>query len=281
MKYEEIKQHINYGDIPKLADFIYILNVSNVNANVLSRDGIIFCYTDLLFDLFSYLKFSSRKYILITHWSDHTIDESIFKLKPNCIKKWYGYSVSYKNPALIHMHVGIAPLWIDKNKKINEAYNDWFAENRYTLYNVEKKLNEVYCNYDINTSLYRCDVRPILENNNVLYKWIDTKNSFIDYCTEMSQYKFVLSPPGNGIDTHRNLEALYLGCIPIVFKHFMYDQYDLPFLQIKKYSDITPELLQNYLNYYNNHTFNYESLDFIYWQERIANEMKQIKNSYI
>jgi hypothetical protein len=32
----------------------------------------------------------------------------------------------------------------------------------------------------------------------------------------LSEYKFVLSPPGNGLDTHRTWEAMYLGVVPIV-----------------------------------------------------------------
>jgi hypothetical protein len=33
----------------------------------------------------------------------------------------------------------------------------------------------------------------------------------------LSRYAFVASPPGNGYDTHRTWEALYLGCVPIVY----------------------------------------------------------------
>jgi len=33
----------------------------------------------------------------------------------------------------------------------------------------------------------------------------------------LSRYGFVAAPPGNGYDTHRAWEALYLGCVPIVY----------------------------------------------------------------
>jgi hypothetical protein len=32
----------------------------------------------------------------------------------------------------------------------------------------------------------------------------------------MASHRFVVSPPGNGIDCHRTWESLYLGSIPIV-----------------------------------------------------------------
>ncbi len=37
----------------------------------------------------------------------------------------------------------------------------------------------------------------------------------------LSKYKFVASPPGNGIDTHRTWEAMYLGCIPIITDSYL------------------------------------------------------------
>jgi hypothetical protein len=42
-----------------------------------------------------------------------------------------------------------------------------------------------------------------------------------NYLINLKKHKFVVSPPGNGIDCHRNWEAIYLGCIPIVLNsHF-------------------------------------------------------------
>lgn len=34
----------------------------------------------------------------------------------------------------------------------------------------------------------------------------------------LTRYSFVACPPGNGLDTHRMWEALYLGCVPIVLR---------------------------------------------------------------
>ncbi len=36
------------------------------------------------------------------------------------------------------------------------------------------------------------------------------------YFNSLPHFKFVISPEGNGIDTHRTYEALIFGCIPIV-----------------------------------------------------------------
>ncbi len=89
-----------------------------------------------------------------------------------------------------------------------------------------------------------------------------------EYLTNMSKCKYVLCPPGRGLDSHRTWEALYLGCIPIVIKHDLYNNWhDLPILQIEKYEDITVDLLDNFS--YEKPTTNI--LDIKYWRELIKN----------
>jgi hypothetical protein len=84
--------------------------------------------------------------------------------------------------------------------------------------------------------------------------------------TKQSQYAFVISPHGNGLDCHRTWEALVLGCIPIVKTSGLDSLYnDLPVLIVKNWSDVNNTLLQNTVNEYKNKIFNYERLLLSYW----------------
>jgi len=87
----------------------------------------------------------------------------------------------------------------------------------------------------------------------------------------MSKYKFVVCPPGNGVDTHRLWEALYLGCIPITLKHRIYRDYNLPIIQLNSWEEITPELLEKYS--YND---NMEQLYMTYWKNIIIEELNKL-----
>jgi hypothetical protein len=54
-------------------------------------------------------------------------------------------------------------------------------------------------------------------------------------------YSFVASPPGNGLDTHRAWEAMYLGCVPIVLRSYMTEYFEklgLPIWVVDCYSQI-------------------------------------------
>lgn len=66
-----------------------------------------------------------------------------------------------------------------------------------------------------------------------------------DYFKELPTYKFVISPEGNGIDTHRTYEALMAGCIPIVEDDpLVRHKYNgCPILYTRDYSEITPAYL--------------------------------------
>ena len=83
----------------------------------------------------------------------------------------------------------------------------------------------------------------------------------------MSQYAFVLCPPGNGLDTHRTWEALVLGCIPVVKTSGLDTLYaNLPVLIVKKWGDVTESLLTDTLREYSTKTFNYEKLTLQHWR---------------
>lgn len=61
-----------------------------------------------------------------------------------------------------------------------------------------------------------------------------------EYQEELLKSRFVLSPPGNGIDCHRTWEALYLGAIPIVKRKFWpFAHLDLPVVILDDWDDIS------------------------------------------
>ncbi len=94
---------------------------------------------------------------------------------------------------------------------------------------------------------------------------------------KQSEYAFVISPHGNGLDCHRTWEALCLGCIPIVKSSpldLLYE--DLPVLIVKEWSDVSQDLLNNTITKFKNRKFNYDKLNLKYW----INKIKAYKLSF-
>lgn len=98
-----------------------------------------------------------------------------------------------------------------------------------------------------------------------------------DTWRRQTEYAFVPSPAGGGIDCHRTWEALLLGCIPIVRRfgvphEKVYD--DLPILIVDKWSDITEELLHKTVAEFRQRSFKFEKLKLSYWTDLIRSYKK-------
>jgi hypothetical protein len=269
--------YINYNNFMGIAHFIVNLHEDKKwDSNILRKNAILFCHTDHLDILFSNIKLSSNKYILITSGSDWPIDIIRFSKKPPCIKKWYGINASYDHPDLIPIPYGLAP---DRGQAKVRDFT-WFSNNIEIFNKNEKDKNLLYCNwYNSNSSLYqRSGVLEKLKSAGIQYNWDRNGNipgsisddiPFENYCDHASKHKFIVSPPGNGIDCHRTWEALYMGSFPIVIKNRIYNEFNqLPIIQIKDYNELTYDLLYSYLD----KDYNYEKLYMEYWKKRINNE---------
>jgi hypothetical protein len=86
----------------------------------------------------------------------------------------------------------------------------------------------------------------------------------------MSDYAFVLSPFGNGMDCHRTWEALLCGCIPIVRSSVFNELFDgLPVLIVDKWANISLSLLVDTVAQFkekmDKNEFNYDKLRLSYY----------------
>ena len=87
-----------------------------------------------------------------------------------------------------------------------------------------------------------------------------------------TNYSFVLSPFGCGMDCHRTWEALCLGCIPIVkASNFSKLFENLPVLIVNDWNDVTKELLDKTIKNFKTKTFNYDKLELKYWVNKFKN----------
>ena len=74
-----------------------------------------------------------------------------------------------------------------------------------------------------------------------------TPETYARYLTSILEHKFVLCPEGNGVDTHRLWETLYLGRIPIVTRSVVTEAFaSLPMVILDSWNDLSPALLVAY-----------------------------------
>jgi hypothetical protein len=133
----------------------------------------------------------------------------------------------------------------------------------------ERNINKIYINFAITAD--RFNQRQLSLNQipkNLLDKCESNKRS--KTWKIMTDYAFVLSPYGNGMDCHRHWESIILGCIPIIkSKEFHVLFNDLPVLIVNEWSDINEQLLINTIEEFKNKTFNMEKVKLEYWKNKI------------
>jgi len=86
-----------------------------------------------------------------------------------------------------------------------------------------------------------------------------------------SQFQFVLSPHGAGLDCHRTWEALLLGCIPIVKRAKINDLFsDLPVITVEDWSQINSSFLTHASKELELKNINREKLLMRYWRAQLG-----------
>ena len=231
----------------------------------LYENDLVYCHSDLLEEFFLKVRECKFKNIkLISNQSDRIIQNNLYRKKPSCISTWYAININIDRDDLIPIPLGLSNPFSKKNLSFNDFDNP-FDNN-----NFEQKKHALYINFNKNTNYKeRTKLYEKFENK----EWSIIKNPVLnneDYKKDLSEYKFVLCPWGNGIDTHRIYESLYSGCIPIIKKHKTYNNLEgLPILFVNSYDEINLDLLNEFSSNLNLEEINIEKLNINWWINKI------------
>lgn len=149
-------------------------------------------------------------YEIYMHNSDHPLDNSYKELlEKDYIKHVYAQNIdySYKTNKLTLLPIGMAnSMWVHGDTM--EMYRTMID----TYMN--RKTKSIYVNINPNTYGYRKNILDVIQKTGC---WeLSQSKPYREYLRELSQYRFCLCIRGNGLDTHRFWESLYLGVIPVI-----------------------------------------------------------------
>ena len=267
---------IDYIDANTFADFAHFRLNPNFpgdhvqwNPEIIKQNSIVFVKKGLTDMFFNNVRNSMFTHIMITHLSDDPINEYEFNKKPVCVTKWFAENACYDHPDLIPIPFGLENHFGICTEGHPGRFKH-FTENLEKFKENPKNTDTVYCNWSIANNVG--ERSGIMEKLKVKYYW-EHGIHFNQYYDNSSHYKFIISPPGNGVDAQRQWEAIYMDCIPIVIKHNIYKEYnDLPLIQVNDWDEVTYDLLNSYLN----KEFNYEKVTMTYWKKRLMNEFDKL-----
>ena len=212
----------------------------------------------------------SKRVVLVSHNCDEGIDDSY--VLPDNVIRWYAQNVNVVNPRIEALPTGMQ----------NDRH---FPELR-KKEKIEKKLEEkknlrnlVYIDHRIWTHPdARLKPYELLSGK----PWATLKSDadnvpFDEYMDNVYNHKFVISPRGNGMQTHRPWEALHLGCIPIEIMSINNSFFtELPICFVNDWEEVTEDFLNSEYERIRNRTWKMEMLTFEYWKNRIKESAKKI-----
>jgi|694.fasta_scaffold142264_2 hypothetical protein len=226
----------------------------------------IFIETGRVFEIFKNLSyFTDRKCDVICHNSDVTFDERIYKFIPSNVEKFWCQNFNgVETDVIKSLPIGLErKRWFPEQKK---------QESLFDMMSREDNRNDlVYMNFNISTSPIRKFIYEQLKDKTFIRtEMIGNGGDYQDYLLNLKKSHFVISPPGNGIDCHRNWEALYLGCTPIVLKTPFSEQIfgDMNVLLVENYAHLTEQLMIDFINKNENKGYN-SKLDRDHWSKII------------
>ena len=262
---EKFKSESSIIQKNKFESSVFIWFVKN-NLKIKNND-IIFCHVELLNSLFSILNSSNLENLtLISAQSDISINRRFFSKKPKCITRWFSTNVNFKNENLHPIPLGI-------NNDFISIYPVEYDFQKFIFKQNNEKANSIYSSFNINTRfLHRHFAMKYSKKNKKVIFDINKENKE-QFINNLNKHKFILSPWGNGIDTHRVWEALYSNSIPITKDHTVFSSFKtLPIIFVKNYKKISTDIDKN-------DSLSLELADFKYWKSMILNSRNKNQTS--
>jgi hypothetical protein len=165
--------------------------------------------------------------IIITHNSDHEISRAGFGEHIKKVKQQFSQNCSFideENNKLVPIPIGIENrMWFDHD----------------ILHRVRKrqdilKTKGIYFFFSLGTHPSRQECYHALRNR----LEFNQPRAREDYFVELKRHRYAICPRGNGLDTHRLWECLYLDVIPIMLKTDSVNIGNLPVIYVDSWDDV-------------------------------------------
>ena len=192
---------------------------------------IIFVQSDLLKSFQNQVKKIKKRFILISHNGDDLIDKEYKKLLNNkYLIKWYSANTIIRNKKITPIPLGLQNSRYHHFGIVRDFKN---LRAKYT----EKK-PKILCSFDIRTNMKKRKIAQEILRDHINTDIFSNLSAHV-YREKLCEYMFQACPEGNGLDTYRAWESLYLNVIPIVIKNNFYSQFvNLPMLTLNNWTEL-------------------------------------------
>jgi hypothetical protein len=214
-----------------------IQSMSDADLVRIQKSCRLFVYSSLLDDFFLTIYPRLRgPFVLMSHNGDEGIGAKYRKyLDGGKIVLWVAQNIEIQHPRLIGVPIGIA----------NSQYihGDVEALDRVRRESVAKN-RLCYLQFEVQTNPEERAriLKTIQENTDIR---VQPGRDYESYLRVLASHRYAVCPPGNGVDTHRMWESIYLGVVPVVQRSIFTEAFaKLPMLLVDDWNQVTEEWLE-------------------------------------
>jgi hypothetical protein len=260
----------------------YASNQSNGIDGKMRFEGgnIIFCKIDHVLRIFEKLRLTRNRIVLVTGEGDLPCDEFRQKYMPENVVRWFATNVTKPHPK-----VNALPLGLGSASDPVTLSEDQIVTGRYQ---VLPRQNWLYVNFRPQTNpSVRQPVYDHFERLSESESWItmekcESPGGNDEFLQNLLTHRFVLCPPGNGVDTHRMWESLAAGAIPVVLRSRAMEPFKaLPILFVDRYEEVTLGMLEDAVRRISPATLDEPMLQSTFWVKKIEEASLELKNCKI
>jgi len=235
---------------------------------------VVFCKVEETWRLFERLRLTRRVIVLVTGQSDLPCDDRRQAFLPPQVALWFSTNVTRPHPRVSALPLGIGPSQDPITAgaaALAQAFRPQPARPKWLYVNFRPETNPA-ARRPVFESFRRLAGEPW-----VTFREPASRGQAGRFLEEMGDHRFVLCPPGNGVDTHRMWEALATGAIPVVLRSAAMEPFaHLPVLLVDDLTRVSQEMLEaSWPELAGGWTFP-DELHAAHWQRKIAEARSRI-----
>lgn len=225
-----------------------LLNYSILYINSYELQQFLLCHSIYILNPFVIISTNSDENLVLNDESLKAIENS------NCL------AVFVQNPNTLHEKIRMLPIGV-ANSKWN--HGDMNVVHDVLMTQPYHKTNHIYFQFSIDTNrVERNACKKLLENK---IQWSVSNLNFHQYLLYLSSYRYAICPFGNGFDSHRIWECIYMQVIPIIKQSFFTQQlqkflHPYPIIIVNDWDEVDLDSLEKTYQYPNYPIYN---IDYI------------------
>jgi hypothetical protein len=264
------QKYQNICDVDAELDKQYELSIKKCDRETVT----FFTQTHELVNRIPVLRRMKKKFVVVAHNSDGNIRRSPagriedyqWKPEPNIVH-WFCQNCDVDDPTVTPLPIALENTYVFPP----ETKQQYMIDIRKIS---PKKAIKMFVCYNPGTNpAQREPPLRIFANE----PWVTIQEGFNNinlikrFFDKMATHQFVLCPDGNGSDTVRLWEALYIGCIPIVTPHVFTEYFAryLPILIVKDWNEINLKLLVDTFEIFSERQYDWNMLTISFWKNKI------------